>query len=52
MRGTGTEEPFIEPEGEELAMLRTTRQWRKPLRVDEVARMAATPEVVARPGRP
>lgn len=48
----GSDEPLIEPEGEELAMLKTTRQWRKPLSIIEVAQMAPTPEVLARPGRP
>lgn len=33
-------------------MLRVTRQWRKPLAIEEVNRMAQTPEVRARPGRP
>ena len=48
----GSIEPLIEPEGAELAMLRVTRQWRKPLSISEVAQMAPTPEVLARPGRP
>ena len=48
----GTDEALIEPQGEEAALLRITRQWRKPLRVDEVARMAPTPEVRERKGRP
>lgn len=48
----GTSEPAIEPDGEEAAMLRVTRQWRKPLRIDEVNRMSATPEVKERRGRP
>jgi hypothetical protein len=52
MRGVGTHEPLIEPEGEEAAMLRFSRQWRKPLRIDEVNRMAPTPEVRRREGRP
>ena len=52
MRGVGTDEPFFEPTGEEAAMLKVTRQWRKPLRIDEVNLMAPTPEVRARPGRP
>ncbi len=51
MRGVGTDEPMIE-DPEEAAMLRSTRQWRKPLRIDEVNRMAPTPEVRARQGRP
>jgi hypothetical protein len=48
----GSDEPAIEPAGEEAAMLRITRQWRKPLSLPEVARMAQTPEVRRRPGRP
>lgn len=52
LRGCGTDEPLIEPEGEELALLVSSRQWRKPLRIDEIARLAPTPEVRARPGRP
>jgi len=51
MRGVGTSEPLIEPAGEELALLMATRQWRKPLRIDEVNRMAPTPEVRERRGR-
>lgn len=52
MRGVGTDEPLIVPEGEEAALLQVTRQWRKPLRIDEVARLAPTPEVRERRGRP
>ena len=48
----GTSEPPIEPEGEELAPLKVTRQWRKPLSIEEVARMAQTPEARERKGRP
>jgi hypothetical protein len=48
----GTHEPLIESEDEEAALLRVTRQWRKPLAVEEVARMAPTPEVRERRGRP
>ena len=51
-RGVGTAEPLIEPEGEEAALLRVTRQWRKPLSIEEVARLAPTPEVRERKGRP
>lgn len=52
MCGVGTDEALIMPEGEEAAILRVTRQWRKPLRIDEVNRMASTPEVRERRGRP
>ncbi len=48
----GTNEPVIEPHGEEAAMIRVTRQWRKPLSITEIAQMAPTPEVRARKGRP
>jgi len=51
MRGVGTES-LIDVEGQELALLRYSRQWRRPLSIEEVNRMAATPEVRARPGRP
>lgn len=43
--GLGTDEVFIF-EGATIAAT-----WRKPLRIDEIARMAATPEVRLRPGR-
>jgi hypothetical protein len=48
----GTSEPLIAPEGEELALLKVTMQWRRPATLIEVNRMAPTPEVRARPGRP
>jgi hypothetical protein len=47
----GTTEPLIEadvpPWHEPVTM-----QWRKPLRIEEVARLAPTPEVRERRGRP
>jgi hypothetical protein len=49
MRGVGTDEPLIEAIGEGNVV---TAQWRKPLRIDEVNRMAETPEVKQREGRP
>jgi hypothetical protein len=49
MRGVGTGEPLIEAVGEGNVC---TMQWRKPLRIDEVNRMAPTQEVRAREGRP
>ena len=52
MRGAGANDAMIEPEGFELALLKVTRQWRKPLRLDEVTRMAPTVEVRERKGRP
>lgn len=48
----GTAEPPIEPTGEEAALLTVTRQWRRPLSIEEVNRMAPTPEVRERRGRP
>lgn len=51
-RGLGSPEAVIPVEGEELAMLRVTMQWRKPLSILEINQMADTPEVRARPGRP
>jgi hypothetical protein len=59
MRGVGTDEPWIMDEPSEVDAI-TRRdtgrpaisgQWRKPLRVDEVAQMAPTPEVRDRQGR-
>lgn len=50
--GLGSPEPIIPVEGEERAMLNVTMQWRKPLSIEEIAQMAQTPEVRARPGRP
>ena len=55
MRGVGTDEAwFIEDPGElgaELGRAMATAQWRKPLSIDEVARMAPTSAVKAREGR-
>jgi hypothetical protein len=45
----GTNEPLIEAIGEDAVV---TMQWRKPLSIEEVARMAQTPEVRERKGRP
>lgn len=53
MRGLGTDEEYIM---EEMTMMLGERavsvHWRKPLRIDEIPRMAPTEEVIARPGRP
>lgn len=53
MRGLGTDEEYIM---EEMTMMLGERavsvHWRKPLRIDEIPRMAATREVRERPGRP
>ena len=46
MRGVGTDESFIAEKGN-VAM-----HWRKPLSIEEINRMAPTPEVRARAGRP
>ena len=46
LRGVGTDEPLIEEPN-----VRVTRQWRKPLRIDEVSQLAPTLEVRQRPGR-
>ena len=46
----GTER-LIESGADEQAVMRVTRQWRKPLSIEEVARMAPTPEVRERKGR-
>lgn len=46
MRDVGTSEAFI-PEKGTSAM-----HWRKPLSIEEINRMAPTPEVRARQGRP
>ena len=52
----GTEEALIPVNYREIAaevgIAPRTMQWRKPLRLDEVARMAPTPEVRERRGRP
>ena len=45
----GSDEPAIEAIGEGNI---ATLQWRKPLSIEEVARMAPTPEVRERRGRP
>lgn len=47
MRGVGTDEPWVT----EVGPLGTTMNYRRPLRVDEVNRMAPTAEVKAREGR-
>lgn len=52
MHNLGSSEPLIPVDGEERAHLAVTMQWRKPLSFDEVAQLADTPDVRARPGRP
>lgn len=56
MSRCGTSEPLIPVDYAELAhevgMAPRTMQWRKPASIDEVNRMAPTPEVRERRGRP
>lgn len=53
MRGLGTDEAYIMEEMTAFLSERAVSvHWRKPLRIDEVARMAPTQEVRERPGRP
>lgn len=52
MRGIGTDEPYVCEEMTAVLGARAVSvHWRKPLRIDEVAQMAPTPEVRDRPGR-
>jgi hypothetical protein len=48
MRGVGTDEALIPDDSPTTVSV----QWRKPLRIDEVNRMAETGEVRERRGRP
>jgi hypothetical protein len=48
MRDLGTSEPLIE---DLTGIAIVSRQWRKPLSIEEVNQMAPTPEVRERPGR-
>ena len=53
MRNLGTDEPYIMEEmTDAIGMRAISVHWRKPLRIDEVAQLAPTAEVLARPGRP
>lgn len=60
MAGVGSSEPLIETGRTELPKVAhllpgsspRTRQWRKPLSIEEIAQLAPTPEVRAREGRP
>lgn len=48
----GTDEPLYEEDMRQVFGDRAiTVNWRKPLRIDEVNRLAPTPDVRARPGR-
>jgi len=52
MRGVGTDEEWVVEEmSEQLGTLASAVHYRRPLRVDEVARMAPTPDVRKREGR-
>lgn len=52
MRGLGTDEPYVVEEMTQMLGERAVSvHWRKPLRIDEVARLALTEEVLQRPGR-
>jgi hypothetical protein len=52
MRGAGTSEAWVtEERSAEIGERAIAVHWRKPLSVEEVARMAPTPEVKAREGR-
>jgi hypothetical protein len=48
MFGYGTDEPWFYDKEASI----TAAHWRKPLRIDEVNRLADTPEVRERRGRP
>lgn len=50
--GLGSDAPIIPVTGEERASLKSTMQWRKPLSMAEIALLAQTAAVTARPGRP
>jgi hypothetical protein len=51
-RGLGTEEPWYgEQLTAEVGELAVAVHWRKPLRIDEVNRLAPTAEVLLREGR-
>ena len=53
MFGIGTTEPFFMEEMTSVIGERAVSvHWRKPLRIDEVSRLAPTIEVRGRPGRP
>jgi hypothetical protein len=53
MFNLGTGEPYVVEEMTSwLGERAVSVHWRRPLRVDEVAQMAPTEEVRARPGRP
>jgi hypothetical protein len=52
MRGVGTKDPwFMEEMTSEIGERAVAVHWRKPLRIDEVNRLAPTSEVRERQGR-
>lgn len=52
MRGLGTDEPWvIEHMGHVAGLRAIAMHYRRPLRIDEIAMLAPTPEVRERPGR-
>jgi hypothetical protein len=52
MRQCGTDEPLILETDFPAGYVQRSMHWRKPLRIDEINRMAQTPEVRERRGRP
>lgn len=53
MQGVGTDEPWVIEEMTQMLGERAVAvHYRRPLRIDEIARMAPTPEVLSRLGRP
>jgi hypothetical protein len=50
--GVGSTEPLIPLTGVEAAQARVSMQWRKPLSIEEINRMAPTRDVRLRQGRP
>lgn len=52
MHGVGTDEPWVtEDLSRQIGERAVAVHYRRPLRIDEIARMAQTPEVRQRPGR-
>lgn len=53
MHNVGTDEPWVIERGDQLFGQRgVSAHYRRPLRIEEIAQMAPTAEVRARPGRP
>jgi hypothetical protein len=52
MRGVGTDEPWVVEElSAQFGECAVAAHYRRPLRIDEIARMSPTVEVLSRPGR-